>query len=164
MALLEAVGDIDCLPDLDDASFPFLDDGDKPLAWDACRSGREVRRLGGASLEKPSRFACHPRNFGEAELPRFAFTGEIPLLPLDDAGPLEPMLALRRVGVEDRGGGVDGLLGGVEGLREGVADGKTGGGLERGAEDGLPLTCPKLLLDRGDGLKRCGLALLLLVL
>lgn len=111
-------------------------------------------------MESPSRFFCHPRNFGEAELPLLALTGEVPRLAFDDVCPLEPVLFLRNVGVKDLGG-VDGLFGGVYGLRDGVAGRRTGGGLERGAEEGRPLICPRLLLDRGDGLSRRGLALLL---
>jgi len=85
--------------------------------------------------------------------------GDVPLLPDDDACPLEPVLILLSVGVEDLGVGVDGLFGGVDGLREGVTGRARRGGLERGAEDGLDINCPKLLLDRGDGLRRRGLAL-----
>lgn len=56
--------------------------------------------------------------------------GDAPLLPEDAAGPLEPVLFLLSVGVEDLGVGVVGLVGGVDGLREGVPGRTTGGGLE----------------------------------
>lgn len=74
------------------------------------------------------------------------------------------MLILLYVGVEDLRVGDVGLFGGVDGLLEGVPGRITGGGLERVAEDGLDITCPKLLLDREDGLRRHGLALPLLLL
>jgi len=140
LALLEAVGDIDCL-------LLLLGVGDNPLTCGDGRSDSDVRRFGGASEEKPGRFDCHPRNFGEAELPRLAVMGDVPLLPDDDACPLEPVLILLSVGVEDLGVGVDGLFGGVDGLREGVTGRARGGGLQRGAEDDLDINCPKLLLD-----------------
>lgn len=63
-------------------------------------SVRDVRRLGGASVEKPGRSVCHPLNFGEAEFPQFFFTGDVPLIPVS-AGPVEPVLILRNVGVKD---------------------------------------------------------------
>lgn len=71
-------------------------------------------------------------------------------------------------------GGGDGLLVGVPDrtpgvgvtdrtLGVGVADRALGVGLERDAEDGLPLV-NALFPERGDGLKRFGLALPLLLL
>lgn len=128
--LLEAVGDIDCLLNLEVESLPFLDAGEEPLTYDAGRSAREVRRLGGASEEKPGIFACHALIFGEAEFPRLVFIGEVPLTPGEAMVPLEPVLILRGVGVEDLGAGVEGLLGGVDGLRDGVPCCGPGGGLE----------------------------------
>lgn len=120
---------MDCLPLLSDESLPFLEAGEEPLARDAGRSEREVRRLGGGSEENPGKFDCHPRNFGDAELPRLAFTGEAPLLAEEDMLPPDPVLILLSVGVEDLGVGVDGLFGGVDGLLDGVAGRKTGAGL-----------------------------------
>lgn len=123
------MGDIDCL------LLPFLDAGDEPLTYDAGRSAKEVRRLGGASEGKPGILVCHALIFGEAEFPRLVLTGEIPLFPGETvgplvlagevplfpgetAGPLEPVLIRRGVGVEDLGPGVMGLVGGVEDLLE----------------------------------------------
>lgn len=60
--------------------------------------------------------------------------------------------------------GVMGLLGGGDGLLEGVAYRTLGDGLEFGTDEGLPLDCNVLAADRGDGLKRFGLALPLLLL
>lgn len=139
-----------------------MDAGDTPLERDTDRSDKEVRRFGGVSEEKPGRLVCHPRSFGEAEFPRLAFTGETPLFPDENGWLLEILFILRSVGVEDLVVGVDGLAGGGEGLRDGVDDRKAGGGLEREAEEGLD--CTTLLLERGDGLSLCGLALPLLVL
>lgn len=93
--LLEAVGDIDCLPDLEDESLPFLDAGEEPLTYDAGRSANEVRRLGGASKEKPGIFVCHALIFGDAGLPRLVFRGEVPLTPYEDTVPLDPGLIFR---------------------------------------------------------------------
>ena len=157
--LLEAVGDIDCLPDLEEDSLPFLDAGEVPLTYDAGRSASEVRRLGGASKEKPGMFDCHARILGDSEFPLPVLTGETPLTPL------EPVLSLRGVGVEDLVTGVEGLLSGGDDFRVGVAGRKLGVGLELGAEDDdLPLDWNILLPERGDGLKRFGLALPLLLL
>jgi hypothetical protein len=128
--LLEAVGDIDCRLNLEVESRPFLDAGEEPLTYDAGRSAREVRRLGGTSEEKPGIFACHALIFGEAEFPRLVFIGEVPLIPGEAMVPLDPVLILRGVGVEDLGAGVEGLLGGVDGLRDGVPCCGPGGGLE----------------------------------
>lgn len=108
------MGDIDCLPNLEPESLPFLDAGEEPLTYDAGRSAREVRRLGGASEEKPGILDCHALIFGEAEFPRLVLIGEVPLAP-------EPVLVLLGVGVEDLGAGVEALFGGGEGLRDGVA-------------------------------------------
>lgn len=60
--------------------------------------------------------------------------------------------------------GVTGLLGGGDGLLDGVAYRAPGVGLEFGTDEGLPLDCNVLVPDRGDGLKRFGLALPLLLL
>lgn len=172
--LLEGVGDIDCLLDRDDKSLPFLDAGEEPLTYDAGRSANEVRRLGGASEEKPGIFVCHALIFGEAELPRLVGTGEVPRLvgkgevprlvgkgevplALDEDIALDPVLILRVVAV-------DGLLGWGDGPLDGVAGRKLGVGFEWGAEDGLPPVWEGLSPDRGDGLKRFGLALPLLLL
>ena len=162
--LLGAVGDIDCLLNFEVDSLPFLDAGEEPLTYDAGRSAREVRRLGGASEEKPGIFACHALIFGEAEFPRLVFIGDVPLIPGEAMAPLDPVLILRGVGVEDLGAGVKGLLGGVDGLRDGVAFRTPGGGLEWGVDDVLPLDWKVLFPDRGDGLKRFGLGLPLLLL
>lgn len=51
------------------------------------------------------------------------------------------------------------LLGGGDGLLDGVAYLTLGVGLEFGNDEGLPLDCNVLVPDRGDGLKRFGLAL-----
>lgn len=83
--------------------------------------------------------ACHAFIFGDAEFPLLGFTGELPLAPEGAAGPLEPVLILRGVGVEDLGAGVDGLLVGGDGLLVGVEGRKPGGGLEWGPKDCLPL-------------------------
>ena len=64
-----------------------------------------MRRLGGASLEKPGIFVCHAFIFGEAEFPLLAVTGEVPLLPGGATVPLDPVLILLGVGVEDLGAG-----------------------------------------------------------
>lgn len=61
-----------------------------PLTYDAGLSAREVRRFGGASVGKPGIVDCHALNFGETELPRLVFTGEVPL-PDEDTMPLDPM-------------------------------------------------------------------------
>lgn len=114
--LREAVGDIDCLPDFE----PFLDAGEDPLTYEAGRSASEVRRLGGASEEKPGILACHAFIFGDAEFPLFVLTGELPLTLDGAAGTVEPVLILLGVGVEDLGAGVEGLLGGGDGLLVGV--------------------------------------------
>lgn len=128
--LLVAVGDIDCRLNLEVESLPFRDAGEEPLTYDTGRSAREVRRLGGASEEKPGIFACQALIFGEAEFPLFVFIGEVPLIPVEATVPLDPVLILRGVGVEDLRAGVEGLLGGVDGLRDGVAGCGPGGGLE----------------------------------
>lgn len=120
--LLEAVGDLDCLPLLD------LDAGEDPLTYDAGRSAKEVRRLGGASKEKPGMFDCHALIFGDAEFPRLLLTGDEPLAPDAATDPEGPAVVLRDVGVKDLGGGVEGLTGGGEGLLDGVLA-RTGTGL-----------------------------------
>ena len=130
LILLEAVGDIDCLADLEDESLPFLDAGEDPLTYEAGRSANEVRRLGGASNEKPGIFVFHALTFGDAEFPRLLFTREVSRTPDEDTEPPEPVLILRGVGVEDLGTGVADLLGGGDGLRVGVAFRKLGVGLE----------------------------------
>lgn len=79
-----------------------------------------MRRLGGASDEKPGIFDCHALIFGEAEFPRLVFTGDVPLTPNEATVLLDPVLILRGVGVEDLGAGVEDLLGGGDGLRVGV--------------------------------------------
>lgn len=86
--------------------------------------------MGGASKEKPGIFDCHPLIFGEAELPRLVLMGEVPLTLGETAVPLEPVLILRGVGVDDLGADVEGLLGGGDGLRVGVADRRAGVGLD----------------------------------
>lgn len=117
--LLEATGDIECLP--------FLEAGEDPRTYDAGRSAKEVLRFGGASVEKPGMFACHALIFGEDE-----FT-ETPLA-LVLVVVTEPVLNLREVGVEARRGGVEGLLDGEDGLFDPVAGLRVGGGLELGAD------------------------------
>lgn len=82
---------------LEAESLPFLDAGDEPLTYDAGRSANEVRRLGGTSEEKPGILVCQALIFGEAEFPRFVFTGEVPLTPDETPEPLEPVLILRGV-------------------------------------------------------------------
>ena len=89
-----------------------------------------MRRLGGASEENPGILACHALILGEAEFPLLVFTGETPLIPDVATVPLEPVLILRGVGVDDLGTGVEGLLGGVDGLCDGVACRTLGDGLE----------------------------------
>lgn len=79
---------------------------------------------------KPGIFDCHPLIFGEAELPRLVLMGEVPLTLGETAVPLEPVLILRGVGVEDLGADVEDLLGGGDGLRVGVADRRAGVGLD----------------------------------
>lgn len=114
---------MDCLLYFEAESLLLLDAGEEPLTYDAGRSSKEVRRLGGASEEKPGKFDCHAFTLGEAEFPRAVFTGETPLAPLD------PVLILRGVGVEDLRGvgvldlrvGVKDLLGGGDGRRDGLA-------------------------------------------
>lgn len=56
--------------------------------------------------------------------------GEVPLTLGETAVPLEPVLILRGVGVEDLGADVEDLLGGGDGLRVGVADLRAGVGLD----------------------------------
>lgn len=148
---------------MEEESLPFLDAGEEPLTYVAGRSAREVRRLGGASEENPGILVCHALIFGEAELPRLVFIGEVPLIPGEATEVLDPMLVLRGVGVEDLGAGVEGLLGGVDGLGDGLACRRLGVGLELRADDGLPLDWSVLFAERGDGLKRFGLALPLLL-
>jgi hypothetical protein len=58
-ALLDGVGDIDCLLPLEPMSTP-LKEGDPPLERDTGRSDRDVRRFEGASKGKPGTFDCHP--------------------------------------------------------------------------------------------------------
>lgn len=123
------MGDIECLPYFIAESLPFLDAGEEPLTYDAGRSVREVRRLGGASKEKPGMFDRHALIFGEAEFPRLVRIGELPLTPVE-AAVLEPVLALRGVGVRYPGAGVEGLFGGGDGLRVGVAARTLGVGLD----------------------------------
>lgn len=96
VTLLEEVGDTECLPQFDEDLLLCPDIGDKPCERVAVRSVREVWRLCGTSVEIPGRSICHPRNFGEAEFPRLAVTGDVHLLPMD-----EPVLILRDVGVKD---------------------------------------------------------------
>lgn len=122
MTLLEAVGDIDFLPYLE----PLLDAGEDPLTYDAGLSANEVRRLGGASEEKPGMLDCHALIFGEAEFPRLVLTGEVPLT-LDGVG--EPVLTLLGVGVLDLRADV-GLLGEGDNLLAGEGCRILGGGLE----------------------------------
>lgn len=113
--LLVAVGDLDCLPLL------ALDAGEDPRTYDAGLSAKEVRRFGGASKEKPGMFDCHALIFGDAELPRLVFTGDVPLISED------PAVVLREVGVKDLEGGVEGLIGGGDGLLDGgLARNETG--------------------------------------
>lgn len=144
---------------MDVDSLPFLDAGDEPLTYDAGRSAKEVRRLGGASEEKPGILVCHALIFGDAEFPRLVLTGEVPLIPDETTGPLEPVLILRGVELEDLEAGVMGLFGGGDGLLDGVACRILGVGLEFGTDEGLPLDCNVLVPERGDGLKRFGLGL-----
>lgn len=120
--LLEAVGDIDCLPYLCARSLLFREAGEDPLTYDAGRSARDVLRLGGGSEEKPGILVCHALILGEAEFPLTDFTGEVPLVPDITAAPLDPVLNLLGVGVEDLGTDVDGILGGGEDLLVGVVD------------------------------------------
>lgn len=81
--------------DFNDESLPLLEDaGEEPLTYDTGRSASEVRRLGGASEEKPGIFDCHALTLGEDEFPRVVFAGEIPLLPDEPVEPLEPVLIL----------------------------------------------------------------------
>ena len=87
-------------------------------------------------------------------------TGEAPL-SLEGAIALgEPVLILLGVGVLFLGAGI-GLLGGGDSPLDGEDRRKAGGGLERVAENGLLLDCNGLVPDRGDGLRRRGLALVL---
>lgn len=132
LALLDTGDNPLPLLDAGDRPLPFLDAGEEPLTYEAGRSPREVRRFGGASVEKPGKFDCHACNFGEAEFPLLAFTGELPILPDDTTETLEPVLILRGVGVEDLGADVEGLVGVVDldGLRDGVVGRKTGVELE----------------------------------
>ncbi|MCI34986.1 hypothetical protein A2U01_0056207, partial [Trifolium medium] len=97
LLLLEGVGDIDCRLNFDVESLPFLDAGDEPLTYVAGRSAKEVRRLGGASEEKPGILVCHALIFGDEEFPRLVLTGEVPLTPDVTTEPLEPVLNLRGV-------------------------------------------------------------------
>lgn len=115
---------MDCLPDLD----PFLDAGEEPLTYDAGLSASEVRRLGGASKEKPGMLDCHAFILGEAELPRLVLTGEAPLTLEGAEAPAEPVLILLGVGVLDLGAGIA-LIGGGDSLLEGEECRKVGGGL-----------------------------------
>jgi hypothetical protein len=59
LAILDRVGDIDRLLPLEPMSNPLKDEGDPPLERDTGRSGKDVRRFGGASKEKPGSFDCH---------------------------------------------------------------------------------------------------------
>lgn len=143
--LLEAVGDIDCLPYLWARSLLFREAGEDPLTYDAGRSSKDVRRLGGGSEEKPGILVCHALILGEAEFPLTDFMGEVPLAPEIPAVPLDPVLNLLGVGVEDLGTDVDGVLGGggdllvgVVDLLDGVAWRRLGVGLECGADSCLP--------------------------
>lgn len=68
-------------------SLPFLDAGEEPLTYDPGRSLSEVRRLGGASNEKPGMLDCHAFIFGDAEFPLAVLAGEVPLFPDDVAMP-----------------------------------------------------------------------------
>ena len=161
LALLDGVGDIDCLLPLQFMSNPLKDEGDPPLERDNGRSDREVRRFGGASKEKPGWFDCQPWSFGEDDL-WLALTGELPLLPFE-TGSLELVLILLEAGLGDLRGGVNVLEAGVEDLRDGVAGCKVSGGLHREDEfDDLVLVNTVLLHERGEGLSLLGLALLLL--
>jgi hypothetical protein len=58
LVLLDGVGDLDCLLPLQPVSNPLNDEGDPPLERDTERSDRDVRRLGGASKEKPGSLDC----------------------------------------------------------------------------------------------------------
>lgn len=135
---------MECLAFLKVRSPLFFCVGDKPLARDAGRSGREARRLEEDSEQNPGAFGCHPRSLGDAELPLLAFTGEAPFLVEEGTlpPPLDMELILLSVGVEDLGVGDAGLLGGLECL----------------PETGKPVA------DREDGLRPRGLTLLLLLL
>lgn len=129
--LLGAEGDFECLP--------FLDAGEEPRTYDAGLSAKEVRRFGGDSVEKPGMLACHALTLGEAEFPLLlVLTGETPLAPVLTVL-TEPVLNLREVGVEARGGGVEGLLDGEDGLLETGEDPvvgvRVGGGLELGTDE-----------------------------
>lgn len=86
--------------------------------------------MGGASKENPGIFDCHALIFGDAEFPLLVLTGEEPLTCDGAAVPLEPVLNLRGVGVEDLGGGVENFLGEGDGFLVGVECRKLGGGLE----------------------------------
>lgn len=79
----------------------------------------------GASEEKPGILVCHVLIFGEAEFPWLVLTGEVLLIPDENAGLLEPVRIRRGVGVEGLGAGVVGLVGGGDGLLVGVACRKT---------------------------------------
>ena len=121
MALLDGVGDIDCLLPLEPFSSPLKDEGDPPLDRHTGRSVRDVRRFEGASKGKPGTFDCHPCSFGEEDL-RLGFTGEAPLVPFK-VRPLEPVLILLETGLGDLRGGVNVLaIGGVDDLRDGICD------------------------------------------
>lgn len=124
--LLEAEGDLECLP--------FLEAGEDPRTYVAGRSAKEVLRLGGASVENPGMLACHALTFGEVEFPLPVLTGEIPVAPVVVVL-TEPVLNLLEVGVEARGGGVQGLLDGEDGLFDPVVGLRVGGGLELGPEE-----------------------------
>lgn len=158
------MGDIDCLLNFGVESLPFLDAGDEPLTYAVGRSAKEVRRLGGASEEKPGILVCHALIFGEEEFPRLVLTGEVPLTPDETTEPLEPVLIRRGVKVEDLEADVMGLFGGGDGLLDGVACREFEVGLLFGNDEGLPLDCNVLVPERGDGLERFGLALPLLLL
>ncbi|KAJ7950718.1 hypothetical protein O6P43_026872 [Quillaja saponaria] len=85
---------------------------------------------GGASEENYGIFVCQALIFGEAEVPRLVFTGEVSLTPDETVALLEPVLILPGVGVEDLGAGVEALLGGGDGFHDGVPCPKLGVGLE----------------------------------
>lgn len=105
-----------------------------------------MRRFGGASVENPGMLACHARIFGDAEFPLVVLMGEMPEMPLVVVV-VEPVLSLREVGVEERGGGVEGLGEGEDGLFGAVVCG-----------------WKVVVLDLGDWLRRFGLGLPLLLL
>lgn len=108
------MGDIDCLPDLES----FLEVGEEPLTYDAGLSANDVRRLGGASDEKPGMLDCHDLILSEAVFPWVFLIGEVRLAFDDTAASVEPVLNLLGVGVRDLGA-IVGLLGGGDSRLDG---------------------------------------------